>query len=153
MNQTKGLPALIRSSKPGSKYHITDDGKRTRCGRRIESLTESHPLDLDENDRCPKCGTTADFELINDLRSMERRSEDEARKVEFHRIDEIRNARNTVRPELTNIIAGFLAKISEDDEITLYQHFLNVDKLYRFVNFNGQEFTIKIEVWNGEKDY
>lgn len=143
------LPALIRSAKPGSKYHITDDGQLTRCGRRISNLVETHPLALDPEERCPHCGTAEDFEKISDLRGQEIKASHEAHMRQMKQIEETRQARNEARPALVDGLKQLLSIFTGAIE---HKHYLNADNLVIPVLWKNQVFTIKIEVWNGTRE-
>lgn len=142
------LPALIQSHS-GTIYHITDDGCKSRCGRRIDAFPERHALALEDKERCYKCGTAAEFDAISDARAAEEVAEHKAHLDKLAEIAAVHAARSAVRPFLVEEIKGLLNNLELRGDIENKIH-LNMDLLRIPVTLDGQLFTIKIEVWNGD---
>jgi hypothetical protein len=141
-------PALLKSF-TGTIYHITDDGHKTRCGRNIDALTESHALALENNERCHKCGTFNDFDQINQARIAEEIARNKEHLDKLAEIAAVHAARSAVRPGLVNGIINFFSVFGK---IQKHKVHLNMDELRIPVTAFGQRFTVKIEIWNGDHE-
>lgn len=142
-------PALIKSYS-GKIYHITDDGCKTRCGRRIDALPESHALNIDESERCQKCGIGADYGVVNQTRADEELAAKEARDKQFAQIQATNEARSVARPGLVDEVIMKLAHLFNAD---IYQKaYANMHELRIPVLWHGEYFTIKVQIWNGIKE-
>lgn len=141
-------PAMIKYF-GGKIYHITDGNNLTRCGRHIDMRPETHALALEDKERCPKCGSFDDFDKISDQRAAEELAEHKAHLDKLAEIAATHAARSAVRPFLVEEIKGLLNNLELRGDIENKIH-LNMDLLRIPVTLDGQLFTIKIEVWNGD---
>jgi len=165
MNQN---PALIKAA--AGKYHITDQPSGeyhlARCGRQIAGMVERHAVDIlhaysqelgdfiAADQRCPRCGSAADFAHIN----AQRQAEDAAQQADHQRvmreIAELRVARCAARPALTSavmeLLTGATAAIVDPSRETEVKPYPNMDQLRIPVIYQGQQFTIRVDVWNGD---
>lgn len=149
------LPALIKAPR-GERYHIAIEGNsstafRTRCGRTINAFEERHALHLENTEICPRCGSMADYEAINEQRCIE----EEERTAEHKRILEANRvsleAHNAVRPALVDEIETRLTYLTSDQDRSFDREtHLNMDALRFLTTLDGQQFTVKIEIWNGK---
>jgi hypothetical protein len=152
-------PALVQSLSGKRLYHITDDGKKTRCGHKCSSLVERHPINVTEmwdsktnqaypaDQHCERCGDLAAYEAINQARADENTRSHEEHERQMSEIRRLREARNAVRPALVEGLKNLLAGIADEGTI---KHHENMDEMITLVNASGQTFTIKIQVWNGD---
>jgi hypothetical protein len=143
-------PALLKSFS-GTIYHITDDGCKTRCGRRIDALSETHALALEDKERCSKCGTAKEYDAISDTRAAEEVAQHQAHLDKLAEIAATHAARSAVRPLLVDEIKGLLNNLSWRGDVKNTAH-LNLNELRVPVTYEDQAFTIKIQIWNGDHE-